>query len=127
VPAIVAIRELRTWSVWSPRQEVYLNTGEGDVHWVSWASIVSTWITIPIGILGFLALRRRDRPVWPFVAQVVLVAFTAAAFYGLARFRISADVAFVIGAGVALEVAARRVLRLHDDDAHPLPLAMATT
>jgi hypothetical protein len=120
VPGVVLVREARTWSVWSPHQEMYLNTGEGDPHWVSWASMISYWITVPIGILGWIALRRRDRPTWPFVAQVVLVGFTAAAFYGLARFRISADVALVIGAGIALEVAARRVLRIHDDPAVPV-------
>jgi len=105
----VVVRELRAWSLWSPRQEVYLNSGEGDETWVSWAAIVGSWAMMAAGVAGMVVLRRRDRPVWPLAVQAVAATIAAALFYGLARFRIGADVAFVVAAAVAFEaVLARR-------------------
>jgi hypothetical protein len=103
LPGVVGVRELRAWSLWSPRQEVYLNAGEGDEHWVSWAAMVGSWTMMALGAAGMVVLRHRDRPVWPLGAQAVAVTLTAAAFYGLARFRIGADVALLIGGAVAIE------------------------
>jgi hypothetical protein len=111
VPGVVAVRELRAWSFWSPRQEVYLNSGEGDETWVSWAAIVGSWAMMAGGVAGMVVLHRRDRPVWPLGAQLLAVTISAAAFYGLARFRIGADVALLIASAVALEALVRRPQR----------------
>lgn len=108
-PRVMTVRVLRTWSLWSPRQEVYLNSGEGDEQWVSWAAIIGAWLTMALGVMGFVVLRRRDRPVWPLAGNLVAVTVTSAAFYGLARFRIGADVALLVGAAVAVEAAFRRI------------------
>lgn len=108
-PRVMAVRVLRTWSLWSPRQEVYLNSGEGDEPWVSWSAIAVSWALMALGVAGWVVLRARDRPVWPFAANAVAVTITSAAFYGLARFRIGADVALLVGAAVALEAGLRRL------------------
>ncbi len=113
-PRVMAVRVLRTWSLWSPRQEVYLNSGEGDETWVSWAAIVGAWATMAAGAVGFVALRRRDRPVWPLAANLVAATVTSAAFYGLARFRIGADVALLIAAAITVATLGDRSSRAVD-------------
>jgi hypothetical protein len=72
-----------------------------------------------LGVVGMVVLRRRDRPVWPLGAQALAVTIAAAAFYGLARFRIGADVALIIGAAVALESVVRHRGRLRDRSHRP--------
>jgi hypothetical protein len=54
-----------------------------------------------------VVLARRDVPVWPLLSTVVVVSVTAAAFYGIVRFRIPADVAQTVLAGVALATGVR--------------------
>ena len=48
-------------------------------------------------------LRRRRVPITPLVAQFVIVAVTAAAIYGLVRFRVPAEVSLVVLAAVAVD------------------------
>jgi hypothetical protein len=70
------------------------------------------WALVPLAIGGLLVLRRRHIMVWPLVAQFAMVTITAAAFYGLIRFRIPAEVALVVLAAAALDylVGHRRVV-----------------
>lgn len=113
-PRVMTVRVLRTWSMWSPRQEVYLNSGEGDEPWVSWASIAGSWAMMALGAVGFVLLRRRERPVWPLGANLVATTVISALFYGLARFRIGADVALLISAAVTLVAVLDRSARASD-------------
>jgi len=113
-PRVVAVRVLRTWSMWSPRQEVFLNSGEGDETWVSWSSIVGSWAMMALGAVGFVLLRRRDRPVWPLGVNLVATTVISALFYGLARFRIGADVALLVAAAVTLVALFDRSRRASD-------------
>ena len=48
---------------------------------------------------------------WPLVSQIVAATVVTALFYGLWRFRIGAEVALVMGAGVAADGAIGRVRR----------------
>jgi hypothetical protein len=48
-------------------------------------------------------LRRRRITVWPLLMQFVIVAITAAVFYGFFRFRIPEEVAIVVLAAGALD------------------------
>ena len=70
---------------------------------------IGFWILAPVGIMGMFVLRRRRRPVWPLVSQIVAATVVSALFYGLWRFRIGAEVALVIGVGVAIESAMGRL------------------
>ena len=48
-------------------------------------------------------LRRRHVPITPLVSQFVIVTVTAAAIYGLVRFRVPAEVSVVVLAAVAVD------------------------
>lgn len=102
VPAIVAIRIGRVWSVYRPRDMVQFNRGEGREAWVSWLGVYALAILAPLALWGGAELRRRKRPVWPLASTAVVVTLTAALFYGLVRLRVPADLAMVVLAAVAL-------------------------
>lgn len=110
LPEVVVARELRLWG-WDPAEMVYLNRGEGREPWASWAAHVGFLALVPLGLVGWVILRRRERPVWPLAVHAVAAAITAALFYGLWRFRVGAEVGLVIGAGVTLEALGRRLRR----------------
>lgn len=102
VPIVVAARVARVWSAWDPAGMVDYNRNEGREPAVSWAGFASFWILVPFAVLGARALRRSRIPVTPLVAQFVLVTITAAAIYGLVRFRVPAEVALVVLAAVPI-------------------------
>jgi hypothetical protein len=54
-------------------------------------------------VVGAVMLRRRRVPITPLVSQFVIVVVTAAAIYGLVRFRIPAEVSLVVLAAVAID------------------------
>lgn len=104
LPVVVAARLGRVWSLWRPNDMVWLNQGEDREPWASRAALWSYWALAPVSAVGIRALRSRGRPIWPLLATVVAVSATAAAFYGLARFRLPAEVAMVASGGVAVAV-----------------------
>lgn len=105
-PRVAITRLGRVWGVYGVSQAAgYYNVGEGRHVKVSWAAAIGFWIVAPIGLAGMFVLRRRRRPVWPLAVQLVATTVVAVAFYGLWRFRIGAEVALVMAAGVAFEAA----------------------
>jgi predicted metalloprotease len=54
-------------------------------------------------VVGGVRLRRRQVPITPLVAQFVIVTVTAAAIYGITRFRVPAEVSLVVLAAVAFD------------------------
>jgi hypothetical protein len=58
---------------------------------------------VPFAVAGGVLLRRRRVPITPLVAQFAIVTLTAAAIYGLVRFRVPAEVSLVVLAAVALD------------------------
>jgi hypothetical protein len=66
------------------------------------AGLAMFWALVPLAVLGALRLRRAGQPLWPLVALIVIVTFNAAAFYGLTRFRVPAEVPLVVLAAVAI-------------------------
>ena len=50
-----------------------------------------------------MQLRRRRVPITPLVSQFVIVTVTAAAIYGITRFRAPAEVSLVVLAAVAVD------------------------
>ena len=103
LPAVVAVRVARVWSLYAPGQMASYNTGEGRPEEVSWAGFVSFWVLVPGAVVGAVVLRRRRVPLTPLVSQFVIVTVTAAAIYGLVRFRVPAEVSLVVLAAVAVD------------------------
>lgn len=109
LPKVVGIRVARGFGVFGPDQMVWLNQGEGRETWASWTGYVTWWLLLVPAVAGGVVLWRRKVPVWPLASTVVIVLVTVAAFYGIVRFRLPADVAAVVLAAVALDALWRRV------------------
>ena len=75
---------------------------------MSWAGFFAFWVLVPFAAVGAVLLRRRRVPITPLVSQFVVVAVTAAAIYGLVRFRVPAEVSLVVLAAVAFRPVAGR-------------------
>ena len=110
LPRVVLAREARLWGL-SPTEMVSLNEGEGREPWASWAAAWSFDAVVVLGLLGWLVLWRRERPVWPLAVHAVSAVLTGAAFYGLWRFRIGAEVGLLLGAAVAIDAVISRLRR----------------
>jgi hypothetical protein len=54
-------------------------------------------------VVGFVALRRRRKPLFILAAPFALVLFVSVTSYGILRFRAPADVALVVLGAVALD------------------------
>lgn len=99
-PAVLLARQGRTWAVFEPGQAAFSARGEGRPSWASWAGTVTLWAMVPLAIGG--AVLARGRPVWPLATSIVLVIITSTFFYGIARFRLPADLALTVLTGVLL-------------------------
>jgi 4-amino-4-deoxy-L-arabinose transferase-like glycosyltransferase len=108
-PLVVAVRELRTWGLYAPRQQINFESLEGRPR--SWQEVgtVMYWVLLPLAVAGAVVLVRRRARVWPLVSTAVVVSVTTALTYGQQRFRTAAEPAIVVLAAVALgAVLARR-------------------
>ena len=103
LPVVVAARIGRVWSIYAPGQMADYNQNEGRPVWASWVAFASFWVLVPFAVWGGVLLRRRKVPITPLVAQFVIVTLTAAAIYGLVRFRVPAEVSLVVLAAVAFD------------------------
>jgi 4-amino-4-deoxy-L-arabinose transferase-like glycosyltransferase len=103
LPVVVAVRIARVWSLYAPGLMASYNTGEGRDVEASWAGFISFWLLVPCAVAGAMILRRRRVPITPLIAQFVIVTITAAAIYGLVRFRIPAEVSLVVLGAVAID------------------------
>lgn len=103
LPVVVAVREARVWSLYAPGFMADYNVNEGRDVEVSWAGFFAFWVLVPCAVVGAVRLRRRRVPITPLVSQFVVVAVTAAAIYGLVRFRVPAEVSLVVLAAVAVD------------------------
>jgi 4-amino-4-deoxy-L-arabinose transferase-like glycosyltransferase len=101
-PAVLAAREGRVWSVYEPGQMAWYNQGEGRERTLSQIALGFYAVLGVLAVAGAFLLRARRILVWPLVGTAVIVCITAAAFYGLTRFRVPAEVAIVVLAGVSL-------------------------
>ena len=101
-PLVVAVRELRTWGLYAPRQQIEFESLEGRPR--SWQRVgtVMYWVLLPLAVAGTVVLVRRRARVWPLVSTAVVVSVTTALTYGQQRFRTAAEPAIVVLAAVAL-------------------------
>jgi 4-amino-4-deoxy-L-arabinose transferase-like glycosyltransferase len=102
LPKVGAVRVLRTWGLYSPRQQIEFESLEGRPRSWQWAGTIMYWVMLPFAAIGAVLLVRRRTPVWPLLATAVVVVLTSAAAYGQQRFRVAAEPAIVVLAAVAI-------------------------
>lgn len=103
VPAAVAARVGRTWSVFRPVPDDFVATAEGRPVWGLAAGTIGYYLLLPFAIAGIFVLRRRGTRVYPLLVQAVVVTIAAALAWGATRFRTPADVALVILAAAGID------------------------
>ncbi|MCX7620841.1 MAG: glycosyltransferase family 39 protein [Acidimicrobiales bacterium] len=109
LPIVVAARIGRIWDVYAPLQNAELNAYvEGRGLADSRAGLLVYWMLLPFAGYGVVTLWRRRIPISPLIAPAIAVTIVAAISYGLARYRLPADVALTVGAGVGVDALLRR-------------------
>ncbi len=117
LPLVVAARVGRVWDVFKPFQNTRLNIApENRGRLASWGGLWMYYALLPLAGIGLVLLRRQRIPISPMVSLAVIVTIAAAMTFGVTRYRVPAEVALVILAGVTLGSArwgrgARRWLR----------------
>ncbi|HWS46377.1 MAG TPA: glycosyltransferase family 39 protein, partial [Acidimicrobiia bacterium] len=107
---VSVVRVARAWNLLWPRAEVRFDAFvEGRGLTVSWLALIGYWVTLALAVWGFVAMRRRRIPIGPLLAVCVMAALTVAVSIGLTRYRVGADVALIVAAGVALDTLAERL------------------
>ncbi len=120
LPVVVAARVGRMWDLYRPDQNTQLNWFvEGRDKWASEAGVRMYAVLVPVGLVGLVVLARRRVPLSPLVGPAVAVSITAAMVYGLTRYRVPADVALCILAGVAVDALLRRWWPVHPRTIRP--------
>jgi hypothetical protein len=108
LPAVVAARIGRELDLFRPSQGLLFLEIEGRPRGVARAGQVAWWVLAPIGLVGWVALRRRRVLVYPLVALGLMVLATTVYAYGAVRFRTPLELALLIGAGVAIDALVAR-------------------
>ncbi len=110
LPKVMAARVGRVWHLYRVEQSIGLDGfvegragGEpgGDFRLVREA-LWAYYVLVPFAIAGLVLLRRRRVAIYPLLAQPLLVTFTAAATFGITRYRAGAEVTIVVAAAVAI-------------------------
>jgi hypothetical protein len=108
LPVVVAARVGRMWDLFRPGQNIGLNDAiEARGLQTSRAGTAAYFLILPLAVGGVVVLWRRRIPLSPLLAAPIVVTFIAAVTYPSTRYRVSADVALVVLAAVAVEVIAR--------------------
>jgi 4-amino-4-deoxy-L-arabinose transferase-like glycosyltransferase len=93
----------RVWSVYRPLQMADFAVLDGRPKSVSVAGLLSFYLLLPPAVIGVRMLRRRRVTLVPLIGQFALVTIVAFVFYGVARFRVPAEVSLVVLASIALD------------------------
>jgi 4-amino-4-deoxy-L-arabinose transferase-like glycosyltransferase len=108
VPIVVAVRELRTWGLYAPRQQIEFESLEGRPRRWQQVGTVMYWVLLPLAVAGAALLVRRRERVWPLLSTAVVVVVSTALTYGQQRFRAAGEPAILVLAAVTLVAVARR-------------------
>jgi 4-amino-4-deoxy-L-arabinose transferase-like glycosyltransferase len=109
LPVVAVARVARVFDVFKPGQNVFLNWWlEGRGKAASTAGLWAYYALLPVGIYGGVLLHRRGITLIPVLSTVVVVALAAAITFGITRYRVPADVALVVVAGVGADGLLRR-------------------
>ena len=106
MPAVVAARIGRTWSLYRPLDMVAFNKGEGREAWVTRLGLVVYYPTLIAAIAGAVVMwrRRARRALWVLLVPAIAVTIGVALTYGQTRFRAAAEPSLAILAAVAVLV-----------------------
>jgi hypothetical protein len=108
LPLVVAARVGRMWEVWRPWQSYEFNWFfENRGKLPSLAGMALYYPVLLLGLGALVVLWRRRVTVIPFVAIFAMTTLTAAVSFGITRYRVGADVALCVLAGVALDAIVR--------------------
>jgi hypothetical protein len=110
LPAVAAVRLLRTFDLWSPASATRLEAGIGDRDLTTYrVGVAVYYLLIPLAVAGLIMLRRRRTvPLGILLAPVALVVVVSVLGYGSPRFRVPAEVSIVVLAAVALAAIGER-------------------
>ena len=102
LPVVVLARVGREWGAYRPFQTTDLDGREGRGLWPARAGLAVYMLVLVAAIPGVVWLRRRGAPRAWLIAPVLVVTFTAAAFYGAPRFRVPADVSLSVAGAIGV-------------------------
>jgi 4-amino-4-deoxy-L-arabinose transferase-like glycosyltransferase len=103
-PWVMTVRGLRLWGLWAPGEVVATDAAlESRGEFDSWAALIGLYVVVPFAVVGAVAFGRRRIPVSPVVGLVAMTTISAMASFALTRYRVAADVALVLVAGVGLD------------------------
>jgi hypothetical protein len=127
-PVVLAARVGRIWDVWRPVQSRDVNAfleGRG-----MGPTVAAMAMYYPLAVTaggGLVVLRRRRQPLSPYLAIAAMTTLTAAVSFGITRYRVGADVALTVLAGVAIDaVLARTKADAAPEAAEPDPVAVTS-
>jgi 4-amino-4-deoxy-L-arabinose transferase-like glycosyltransferase len=121
LPVVVAARFLRSWELFRVSQQWRSESFfEGRNLRLEQAGVLMYYVLAVLAIVGAVMLRRRGQPLRILAAPFVLVTLVSIGAYGFTRFRVAAEPAIVVLAGVALTSLAAR-LRPARQAAPPVP------
>jgi 4-amino-4-deoxy-L-arabinose transferase-like glycosyltransferase len=96
LPVVTAVRVARAWEIYPPAYSL-------RQPWREWFKLVGFLVIVPPALAGVVVLHRRRAPVLPLLVPVVGVTLTVALTWGAPRFRLAADIAFIVLAAVACD------------------------
>jgi hypothetical protein len=112
LPKVVAARVGRMWDLWRPGQSYDFNVFfERRGPWPTLGGMLMYYPLLIASVGGLVVLWRRRITIIPFVAIAATTTLAAAVSFGITRYRVGADVALTVLAGVALDALWRRLRR----------------
>jgi hypothetical protein len=110
LPAVAAVRVLRSFDLWSPSfsTQFEADIGNRDVN-VYRVGVAMYYLLLPLAVAGAVLLRRRGEPLGILLAPFALVVVVSILGYGTPRFRAPAEVPLLVLAAVALVGLAARL------------------
>jgi 4-amino-4-deoxy-L-arabinose transferase-like glycosyltransferase len=106
LPAVLAVRVLRTFDLYQPVAEARI--AESRAYGLEVIGAACFWLLLPVAAYGAFQLRRRGQPLILLAAPFVLVIGVSLIGYGVPRFRLPADLVVLVLAAVAYDVALSR-------------------
>jgi 4-amino-4-deoxy-L-arabinose transferase-like glycosyltransferase len=110
MPEVVTLRVLRMWDFYRPAQNIdpFNAWVEGRGLWQSRLATFEYFPLLGLSIGGLVILRRRRVPILPFLAIAASITITAAATFGITRYRAPVDAMLPVLASGSIVWLARR-------------------